>query len=532
MTTDLTVPGDSTPAPYDRPQVPTIARDIVAPRLPEVGRIRLGEKRVVTKTNDGKEVEVTYPAKIDAFRFTSRNRPPLEMVAELWGGEVKPWASDEGTQWQVYTTATSIECIVPKAELAFSQHFEDWEGAVCNRRCDGHYEMVGDRACVCDPAARKCLPTTRLSVLLPDVPGMGVWRVESHGYNAAAEILGTIELAAAHGATLLPATLSLEQRSKRRLNPKTNKVETNRFVVPVLSISASLREMVAEQHVLRQRTLGLLPMAEPATPDRMRALRTAVFSRWPESIDEPERSIRLRQLSALLGRPVTTISNDHDLTAQEAIFLANAVNELPDEDTQPALTREQGHVIVESPAWEPAPDHTQGSAEATPAMIPDQGPRSSGRRDTPAEHHTAEVLGEEAPADGTVPEGQGRNDTGLPAGAAPTPPARTRRRTDPTGAPKVAQAQKDAQAFRDERRQQTEVKREPNDPIRSMPPTFRQHYLDHFKGDLLAAQTEAQEHITEWEAARKWPATGPDAPWNLELLQELAADTFEKYLYR
>jgi recombination directionality factor gp3-like protein len=522
MTTDLTVPGDSTPAPYDRPQVPTIARDIVAPRLPEVGRIRLGEK----------DEKKGYPRKLSAFRFTSRNRGPLDTVAELWGGTVVPWASDEGPQWQVYTTATSIECIVPKAELAFSQHFEDWEGATCNRRCDGHYEMVGDRACVCDPADRKCLPTTRLSVLLPDVPGMGVWRVESHGYNAAAEILGTIELAVAHGATLLPATLSLEQRSKRRLNPETNKVETNRFVVPVLSISASLREMVAEQHVLRQRTLGLLPMAEPAAPDRMRALRTAVFSRWPESVDEPERSIRLRQLSALLGRAVTTISNDHDLTAQEAIFLANAVNELPDEDTQPVLTREeQGHVIVESPVWEPAPDHTKGSAEDV-APLSGTGPESHEKSVASAEHHTAGDSREVAPADGTIPEGQSRSDTGLPAGAAPTPPARTRRRTDPTGAPGVAQAQRDAQAFRDERRQQTEVKREPKDPVQSMPPTFRKHYLDHFKGDLAAAQTEAQGHVTEWEAARKWPATGPDAPWNLELLQELAADTFEKYLYR
>jgi hypothetical protein len=38
---------------------------------------------------------------------------------------------------------------------------------------------------------------------------------------------------------------------------------------------------------------------------------------------------------------------------------------------------------------------------------------------TPAEHHTAEVLGEGTPADGTTPGGPSRSDTGQPSGPAP-----------------------------------------------------------------------------------------------------------------
>lgn len=319
--------------------VPRISPDLVRPRLPEVGRIRLGAK-----------TEKGYPAKLDTFRFTSRDKALMEIVAERFGGHVLDWMSDEGPQFQVYSQATSLEVVVPRAELAFSQWFENWDGAVCRRRCDGHHDIIGERACVCDPDKRDCLPTTRLNVMLPDIPGMGVWRVESHGFNAAAEILGTIELAAASGASLLPATLTLAQRSKRRPDPKNPlKIITNRFVVPVLVINASLREMVAEQDAIRRRTLGLLPMAELADESRMRALRTAVFTRWPKSVEEPERSQRLGQLSQMLGRPVLTISADHDLTMREAILLTDTVESLPNEsrtvtagEAERAEPREEG----------------------------------------------------------------------------------------------------------------------------------------------------------------------------------------------
>src|SRR4029077_10109975 len=228
----------------------------------------------------------------------------------------------------------------------FSQWFENWDGAVCRRRCDGHREVIGERPCICDPDNRLCLPTTRLNVLLPDIPGMGVWRVESHGFNAAAEILGTVELAAASGAVLLPATLMLAQRSKRRPDPKNPaKVVTNRFVVPVLVVNASLREMVAEQDVIRKRTLGLLPMDELADESRMLALRTAVFTRWPASVEEPERSRRLAQLSEMLGRPVRTLSVDHDLTMREAILLTDTVESLPAELEAPKPA-ERAHPVT------------------------------------------------------------------------------------------------------------------------------------------------------------------------------------------
>src|SRR5207248_231981 len=54
---------------------------------------------------------------------------------------------------------------------------------------------------------KACKATTRLSVRLPDVPGIGCWRLETHGYYAAVELAATadiIERATAQG-VMLPA---------------------------------------------------------------------------------------------------------------------------------------------------------------------------------------------------------------------------------------------------------------------------------------------------------------------------------------
>src|SRR3990172_7696614 len=41
---------------------------------------------------------------------------------------------------------------------------------------------------------RACKITTLLNVMLPRIPGLGVWRLESHGWNAATVLPGTLEV--------------------------------------------------------------------------------------------------------------------------------------------------------------------------------------------------------------------------------------------------------------------------------------------------------------------------------------------------
>lgn len=82
--------------------------------------------------------------------------------------------------------------------------------------------------------------------MLPDLPGFGLWRVESHGFYAATELAGAVQ-AVTHLApnTLVRARLTAAAREVVRFdgdgNPKTHK-----FVVPTLDLpDVRLRELVA-----------------------------------------------------------------------------------------------------------------------------------------------------------------------------------------------------------------------------------------------------------------------------------------------
>ena len=208
--------------------VMAVSRPIdVQRRLVELGRIRLGEK--------GEKGE---PRRLTHFRLTSASSRHLEAVAAIYGGQVRPWrgAPDEG-YFELATTSAELDILIPPTLAAYSQAYELWQGGTCERRCDGVTEQVSGGPCLCDPNARTCQVTTRVSVMLPKVPGLGVWRLDTKGWNAATTLPATLELlgAMAQGAWV-PAVLRMEQRSKRVRDPQTRQVQTRRFVVPVVDI--------------------------------------------------------------------------------------------------------------------------------------------------------------------------------------------------------------------------------------------------------------------------------------------------------
>ena len=199
-------------------------------RLREVGRIRLGE------------VKGKRPVKLSTFRFTSLDRSAIEAAAKAYGGRVRQWQAPSGQQWEVVSDATDIPCVVPPSDVrAFSQWYELWSAGGCQRRCDGETEYISDGPCLCDPAARECAPTTRLSVILPDVPGFGLWRIESHGFYAATELSGAVAVAttAADRGRMLPGRLLATERMVKRLDGD-GKPMTLRFVVPALDFDLGM----------------------------------------------------------------------------------------------------------------------------------------------------------------------------------------------------------------------------------------------------------------------------------------------------
>ncbi len=215
-------------------------------RLREVGRIRIGEQREGTR-QDGSTY--TRPAKLDVFRFTSRDEKAIRAAAGLFGGTAEAWEHPrDGAQWQVKTTTNAVDVVVPPPDVALSQWLELWSGGGCQRRCDGVREVLSDKACLCDTEDRDraCTPHTRLSVALPDLESFGLWRLDTQGWNAAAELPGATEIAsvfADRGVRFLPARLLLETRSD--LVEIKGKTQTVRFAVPVLDLGVSFRQVAA-----------------------------------------------------------------------------------------------------------------------------------------------------------------------------------------------------------------------------------------------------------------------------------------------
>ncbi len=204
-------------------------------RLAEVGRIRLGEQ---VTTRSGKKA----PAKLTRFRFTSPSAELIDQAANLYGGTPNDWSAPSGPQREVVTEATSIPVLIPPGDMAFSQWYEMWSGGGCQKRCDGHFDIQRDRACDCDPDARECKPTTRVSMVLPEMAGVGLWRVETHGFYAATELGATVELlqSLAPG-RLVPGRLRLDARTVKRT--VDGKPQTRNYVVPVLDIEGTMAQI-------------------------------------------------------------------------------------------------------------------------------------------------------------------------------------------------------------------------------------------------------------------------------------------------
>jgi hypothetical protein len=218
-------------------------------RLRELGRIRMGKKG-----NKG------APVKLKTWRLTSASKELLEAAASEYGGTVEVWkdAPNEGEHFQLTTESDTLEIVIPPNDAAFDQWFELWAGGGCKKRCDGVRQYLADRPCSCpkDPAEREalakdgkaCKYTTRFNVVLPKIPDVGVWRLESHGYYAAVELAGfsqLIELMTKRG-QMIAARLRMDHRSVKRQGQSVR-----RFTVPVIEIDRRL------EHVLQ--SLGIDP---------------------------------------------------------------------------------------------------------------------------------------------------------------------------------------------------------------------------------------------------------------------------------
>ncbi len=208
-------------------------------RYMELGRIRMGEK--------GSKGQ---PTRLDTWRLTSASKDLLTSAAAAYGGTVQEWtdAPDKG-YWQLTTETDVLDVIVPPGD-PYSQFYEQWSGGGCKRRCNGVTELLTDTACKCDPDERDCKITTRINVMLPRIAGLGVWRLESHGYYAAAELPDQLDiLQQISGGRMVSGLLRIEHRSNKKEG------RTNRYPVPVLDLpNVTLGSLIGNQVVVNPPT--------------------------------------------------------------------------------------------------------------------------------------------------------------------------------------------------------------------------------------------------------------------------------------
>jgi hypothetical protein len=193
----------------------------------ELGRLRTGYS---IPSDDPKKRP--RPVKSKTWVISSHAEHYVNAAAKAWGGNVERWQpqGNGAPQFRVITEAEQIEAILPPGD-PLSQANEMWNKGGCVRRCDGETEQISRHPCLClaqhgpewhllrqdlYTKDKVCAATSRLNVVLPDMPDMGVWRVETHSWYAANELAGTVDmvLSGTGGKGLVPVTLRIEPRTR------------------------------------------------------------------------------------------------------------------------------------------------------------------------------------------------------------------------------------------------------------------------------------------------------------------------------
>lgn len=210
-------------------------------RMRQLGEIRIGHVVDTGRVSQKTGKKILRPEKLSKFRFTSPSRQILGKVAELYGGSVQPWTPANGgpSEFEVYSTADRLPVVIPP-QNAVSQWYELFKGSKCIRRCDGVTEQKSDRPCFCDPVNRECAITTRVNVMLRDLPALGQWLLVSKGYYAAVELPPAAELLAQVGG-YVPGWLGMEEKLVQREEGPA------RFMVPTLDVEITPTELMSGQ---------------------------------------------------------------------------------------------------------------------------------------------------------------------------------------------------------------------------------------------------------------------------------------------
>lgn len=224
-------------------------------RMPEAGRIRIGEKH-------GKAMRA-----LDKFRFTTPDKDLAEQVARLYGGTPRPWNDPKANpqqQWEVYGEQDRINVLLPPN--CISTWYELWAGGGRVRQCDGVSVTVAGHddleqvPCICNAKAKlECAPYTRITMIIPDLPLRGTWSLSTKGWNALSELPGMVDLVhAVSQGGMVQAQLGISKRQKIANGRKSH------FVVPTITLANTVVELASGQASVAALAAGTPVVDQPA----------------------------------------------------------------------------------------------------------------------------------------------------------------------------------------------------------------------------------------------------------------------------
>lgn len=362
-------------------------------RIARTGAIRLGNQVPIGGTYANGKPK-TRPNKLDSFRITSPHRSVMDAVAALFGGIVTPWAGASGPEFEVITTVRELPVLVPQQVI--DPNYELWGNKYKDRCCDGKTERLRGIPCLCAQwdnhqhkywkgscsicgisenwggaphehhfefgscvvcgSRRPCKPTTRVSVMIRGVPSAGVFKVESHGINAAMDLPGFADIIA-QAPVPLPARLAMEFVDQLRLvpDPRGDRTEARKFWVPRLLFDWLTPDM-AYAGSGQLETAARAQLAVSSTPTELPALGAA-----PAASEPDEKRLTAADVMALAGKCVNIpqvqqlwkdAAHAGVLTTEVSAALTATANALKDAAAKPDAEREVVDAeIVDDPMW-------------------------------------------------------------------------------------------------------------------------------------------------------------------------------------
>jgi hypothetical protein len=198
-------------------------------RLPRLGKIRLGEKKI-------NKAGAEYPSKLDYF-----NCPP----------EVQAVYGEKPRELEIMFPVDSGDVIFPQ----FLKRYGKSKGLVC--KGDGETAVATDETTgemteiICDPdeceyyGKRHCRRVASLQFMLPRVPGFGVWQIDTTSYNSIVNLNSCFDMIRGLCGQIagIPLVLKLEPKDAQ-VRDKTGTPQKQTVFVMTLGSKLTVSQML------------------------------------------------------------------------------------------------------------------------------------------------------------------------------------------------------------------------------------------------------------------------------------------------